>query len=264
MATSDVTAYTAAMRQVWGCADYGALADRLAVAGRQLIRDSAPAASEQVLDLAAGTGNVAALARERDAAVTAVDLSPRMVELGRARTGGSGVVWFEADAERLPFPDGSFDTVLSCFGVIFAPRPSVALEQARRVLSSGGRLALTCWTPDGFMGRMTETVRAHTGVTPGIADVLDWGRPEVLTDWLSAAGFTEPRIRRCTLPWHFDSPAAMTHFFRVHSPAHAAAAAGLGERAAAMFADIERLAGPDGEPVRAEAEYLVVIAHATA
>ncbi|GAA1386739.1 class I SAM-dependent methyltransferase [Pseudonocardia kongjuensis] len=257
---TDPDGYTTAMRSLWGGADYRPLAARLAPASRALVDTVAPGDTEQVLDVAAGTGTAALMLRERGAAVLATDLAPRMVELGRERTAGTGIVWLEADAEDLPLPDGSADVVVSSFGLIFAPRPETALAELRRVLAPGGRLAFTAWTPDGFMGRMTTAMRAHTGTPPGVADPLDWGVPDTARRRL--AGFAGIRISAHRLPWHFDSPAAMTTFLRRHSPAHAAAAAGLGGRASAMFDDVEALAGPADRPVRLDAEFLVVDATA--
>lgn len=219
-----------------------------------------PAGPVRVLDLAAGTGNVAASAAARGATVTAVDLSPRMVELGRSRTAAQGVEWHEAHAEDLPFPDDSFDVVLSAFGMIFAPRPSVALAQARRVLAPGGVLAFTSWTPDGFMGAMTATMRRWLPQPAGVADVLGWGREPVVLDWTTRAGFPVMTVDIAAVPWHFDSPAAMTAFLLEHSPTHAASAAGLGEQSGPMFDAVEGLAGPAGRPVRIEAEYLLITA----
>jgi len=258
----DTAEYTARMRAMWGEGDYTGLAGRLAPAAAELVETLAPGPGARVLDLAAGTGNVAILAAARGAHVIAVDLAPRMVEIGRARTGGLPVEWLEADAERLPLPDGSLDAVLSAFGVICAPRPDVALAEARRVLEPGGTLTLAAWPPDGFIGEMTTLMRRWLPIPPGIADTLDWAREPVVTGWLSAAGFGGVTLRRETLPWHFDSPAAMTRFFLDHSPAHRAARAALGEAAAEMVATVQELAGPPDEPVRIEAGYAVVTATA--
>jgi SAM-dependent methyltransferase len=248
---------TAAMRRVWGLADYTGLAPRLDPAAERL---AALAAAGPVLDLAAGTGNVAVRVAAAGHAVTAADLSPRMVELGRARTAGTSVEWVEADAAALPFPDGAFGTVLSAFGMIFAPDPAAALAQVRRVLVPDGRLALTAWTAEGWMARMTTAVRRFVPPPAGVADVLDWGRPHVARGWLEAAGFTDVELTAATLPWHFDSPAAMTAFLLEHSPTHVATAAGLGPAAPEMLAAVEATAGEPDRPVRIEAEYLVISA----
>ncbi len=244
---------------MWGLADYTALADRLAPAA-DVLADVVLEGAARVLDLAAGTGNVAERVARRGVAVTAADLSPRMVELGRARTAGLDVTWYEADAGDLPFPDASFDAVLSAFGIIFAPAPAEALAQARRVLRPGGVFAATSWTPGGFMGAMTEVMRRWLPPAADAADVLDWGRPAALTPLLTDAGFPTLEITVHTLPWHFDSPSAMTRFLLAHSPAHRAAADAVGSAAPEMLAAVEDLAAPPDQPVRAEAEYLLVTA----
>lgn len=259
----DVAArYVAGMRKLWSLADYGALAERLAPAAAALVETTAPAPSSRVLDLAAGTGTVALLAAERGAHVTACDVSPHMVELGLESTTAAGLAidWREADAEALPLADGSFDIVLSSFGLIFVPRPTVALSELRRVLTAGGLVGFTAWTPDGFMGAMTELMRHWLPPQPGIPDVLDWGRPTVVRERLTAAGLTPMRTQHRTVPWRFDSPPAMTEFLLAHSPAHQASAQALAAQAGEMFEAVERLANPDGGPVRIDAEYLLVVA----
>jgi SAM-dependent methyltransferase len=257
----DPSEFTAGAARMWGLADYTGLAGRLAPASARLA-DLLPTGSGRVLDLAAGTGTLAAELAGQGAAVDAVDLSPRMVELGRARTAGLDVTWHEGDAEQLTFPDRTFDAALSSFGMIFAPRPARVLAQIHRVLRPGGLLGLTAWTPEGFVGAMTRRMRDWAPAAHGLADPSDWGREPVLRTRLTEAGFTAVRVERTTLPWHFDSGPAMTRFLREHSPAHHAAAAALGERAGEMFAAVERLAAPDGGPVRVEAEYLVITARA--
>ncbi|MGH3974918.1 MAG: class I SAM-dependent methyltransferase, partial [Pseudonocardiaceae bacterium] len=105
----------AATKAMWGLADYTGLAQRLEPAAAALVDAAAPLADSRVLDLAAGTGTVAAFAAQRGAHVTACDISPRMVELGRQATAAAGLTidWHEANAEALPFADSSFDLVLS-------------------------------------------------------------------------------------------------------------------------------------------------------
>lgn len=257
-ATAD---YVDRQREMWGLADYPALADRLAPAARTLVELAAPGPGTRVLDVAAGTGTVALLAAGRGAEVTACDLAPRMVELGSRRTADAGVAvrWFEADVEDLPLPAEAADLVLSSFGVIFAPRPAVALRELHRVLRPGGRLAFTAWTPDGFMGAMADLIRRWVGAPPEVPDPVAWARPELVHDWLHDAGFAVRRVSTSTLPWRFDSGAEMTRFFREHSPAHAALEQARGADATALFTAIERLANPDGGPVALDAEFVTVV-----
>jgi SAM-dependent methyltransferase len=165
-------------------------------------------------------------------------------------------------------PDGSFDVAVSSFGLIFAPRPANALAELRRVLVPGGRLAFTAWTSDGVMARMTREMGRF--MPPPSADLgpgpnpFVWGEPDEVAPLLSAQGFDDVRTEAAALPWSFPDPAAMTAFFRAHSPAHAAAARGAGERADEMFAAVEAVFSPDGGPVETSAEYLVVTARRSA
>lgn len=245
----------AATANHWGSADYSGLAKRLEPAADALIDTVTPKPGDRVLDVAAGTGNVAVRAAARGAQVTACDIAPRMVQLGGERTGPS-VTWIEADVEELPLPDATVDVALSAFGLIFAPRPEVALAQLRRVLVPGGRLALTAWTADGCIAERARVVREFVPPDPAAPDTLSWGDPDILARRLSTE-FTDVRIERRSLPWHFDSGPALTAFLQAHSPAHVAATQAAGDRAGEMFAAIERHASPDGGPVRLDAEYLL-------
>lgn len=244
-----------AAAQLWGSADYSGLAQRLEPAADALVDAAVPQPGEHVLDVAAGTGNVAIRAAARGAQVIAADIAPRMVQLGRERTGPT-VEWIEADVEDLPLPDHSVDVVLSAFGVIFAPRPEVALAQLRRVLKPGGRLAVTAWTADGYIAQRAAIIKQFVPPDPAAPDSLSWGDPAILEQRL-ATEFTDISIERRSLPWHFDSPQQMTAFYDAHSAAYIAAKEAAGDRAEDMAAAIERHASPDGGPVRLEATYLL-------
>jgi SAM-dependent methyltransferase len=248
----------AATAKLWGSADYSGLARRLEPAADALVDAAAPRTGERVLDVAAGTGNVAIRAAARGARVTAADIAPRMVQLGRQRT-GPAVDWIEADVEDLPLPDDIIDVALSAFGLIFALRPEVALTQLTRVLVPGGRLAFTAWTSDGYIAQRVQTIRQFVPPDPTYPDTLSWGDSDILEQRL-ASGFSDIRIERRSLPWHFDSPAQMSAFYTAHSAAYLAAKQAAADRADQMVAAIERQASPDGGPVRLEAEYL--LAHA--
>src|SRR5215472_16098908 len=85
----------------------------------------------RVLDVGAGNGNFALEAARLGATVTASDFTPRMVELGRARSDAEGldITWTEADAEALAFDDETYDVVASVFGAMFAPRPEMVAAE---------------------------------------------------------------------------------------------------------------------------------------
>src|SRR3954447_14867762 len=114
----------------------------------------------------------------RGADVTASDLTPELFEPGRRRATENGVEleWVEADAEDLPFEDASFDAAISTFGIMFAPRQSVAATELARVVSPGGRIGLCSWRPEGFVAEMFATVARYTNAPPPPeAPPVRWG-----------------------------------------------------------------------------------------
>lgn len=122
-----------------------------------------------LLDLACGTGVVAAAARARGLAARGLDFSPAM--LAEARRRDPALELHEGDAEAPPFADGSFDAVVSNFGVHHVERPRRALSQAHRMLRPGGRLAFTLWAPpeeNPGWRLLFEAVRAHGRLEVGL------------------------------------------------------------------------------------------------
>src|ERR671914_2627963 len=122
------------MRQIWGLGDYPELARVLEPAAVDLCDACAVSAGQEVLDVAAGDGNFALACAREGASVVACDISPGMVERGRARSAREGyeIEWLEADAEALPFDDSRFDCVGSSFGAFIAPRPEVVARELFR------------------------------------------------------------------------------------------------------------------------------------
>jgi SAM-dependent methyltransferase len=163
----------------------------------QLVKFAGVAAGEDVLDVGTGTGVVAVTAARAGARVSGLDLSPVLLERARenARVARVDVTWQEGDVESLPYPDASFDLVLSEFGHMFAPRPDVAMAEMRRVLKPGGRVAFATWPPEHFVGRMFALVGRHVPPPPGAAPPPQWGNPAIVTERL-ASGFEAPFFRR--------------------------------------------------------------------
>ena len=149
-------------RAIWASGSYATVAERLIddVPPRHLLGRLSIEPGMDVLDLAAGTGNVAIRAARLGARVTALDLTPELFDRGRERAARAGVEieWLEGDVENLPFADGSFDRVLSTFGIQFAPRHEVAAREAVRVTRPGGMIGLINWTPQGHIGRVLKAV----------------------------------------------------------------------------------------------------------
>jgi SAM-dependent methyltransferase len=117
---------------------------------------AAVSATDEVIDVACGTGNAALLAAARGARVIGVDAAPRLLEVARERAQAQGVVLDlrEGDLLALPVADSAADVVLSVFGVIFAEDPAGALREIARVLRPGGRAFLSAWVPSGPIDEM--------------------------------------------------------------------------------------------------------------
>jgi SAM-dependent methyltransferase len=135
----------------------------------------------RVLDVAAGTGNASIPAAQAGAAVTASDLTPELLDAGRARAEADGLAldWVVADAERLPFDDASFDVVMSSIGVMFAPHHQEAADELVRVCRPGGTIGLLSWTPDGMIGALFATMKPFAPPPPpGAQPAPPWGAEE--------------------------------------------------------------------------------------
>jgi SAM-dependent methyltransferase len=147
-------------RKMWASGDYPAMVETfLLPLGPRLVhacRIGAGGRGVRVLDVAAGTGNASIPAALAGAHVTAGDLTPELLEAGRRRADAAGVEieWVEADAERLPFEDESFDVVMSSIGAMFAPRHQATADELVRVCRPGGTIGLLSWTPEGMIGAL--------------------------------------------------------------------------------------------------------------
>jgi ubiquinone/menaquinone biosynthesis C-methylase UbiE len=148
-------------RKMWASGDYPSMVETfLLPLGPRLVDACGIGADMTVLDVAAGTGNASIPAAERGADVTASDLTPELFEAGRQRAEAAGVEldWVEADAENLPFDDGSYDVVMSSIGVMFAPHHQEAAGEMVRVCRPGGTIGLLSWTPEGMIGALFRTM----------------------------------------------------------------------------------------------------------
>jgi ubiquinone/menaquinone biosynthesis C-methylase UbiE len=179
-------------RAMWAAGDFPEVARRgLWPVGERIVQRVGIGRGERVLDLAAGTGNAAVRAAQAGGRVVALDLTPELFEAGRriATDAGVAVEWVEGDAEAIPYPDESFDVVLSTFGVMFAPRHRVAAAEIARVLRPGGRMGLCNWTPEGAQGEFFRALGAHVPPPPPFAQPpLLWGVPDHVRDLFAGTG----------------------------------------------------------------------------
>jgi SAM-dependent methyltransferase len=148
-------------RKMWASGDYPSMVETfLLPLGPRLVDACGIGEGMRVLDVAAGTGNASIVAAQRGANVTASDLTPELFEAGRARAASEGVEleWVEADAENLPFEDGSYDVVMSSIGAMFAPHHQDVADELVRVCRPGGTIGLLSWTPEGMIGALFRTM----------------------------------------------------------------------------------------------------------
>jgi ubiquinone/menaquinone biosynthesis C-methylase UbiE len=234
MSTIDIN-LKAKHRALWASGDYPAVAAELIPGfGPELVRAAGIKAGDRVLDVAAGSGNVAIPAAEAGAIVTASDLTPELFDAGRRIAAERDVEleWAEADAEALPFADNSFDVVTSAVGVMFAPHHQAAADELIRVCRPGGTIALINWTPQGFIGNLFATMKPYAPPPPpGASPAPLWGDEDHVTELLGDR-ITDLELRRqdividhCATPEEFREywksnygPTISTYMFNADQP----------------------------------------------
>jgi ubiquinone/menaquinone biosynthesis C-methylase UbiE len=262
----DLAAIKQRQAYIWSQGDYSVLSRQLAPAADALRDACAVSAGQEVLDVGAGDGNFALACAREGASVVACDISPGMIERGRARSEREGydVEWVEGDAEDLPFEDARFDCVGSVFGAFIAPRPDVAARELFRVVRPGGTVGLTAWTPDGVMGEMFGIGRRFAPPDPDQPPSEQWGDEAIARERLEPLAARVDYERR-KLVWHADSPQAFLEEFTASAPTMAAARQALPperfeELSAEMRELLERHNAADDGSLRIEAEYAVIVA----
>jgi SAM-dependent methyltransferase len=255
------------VRATWTAGDFGRIAVGYERGAAEFIARLGLEPGERVLDVACGTGNLTLPAARAGARVTGIDIAPTLVAqlAGRAAAEGLTVDAREGDAEELPVADGSFDTVVTMFGAMFAAQPQRAADEMVRVTCRNGRIAMASWTPQGFIGRMLKVIVGYVPPAPGVPSVLLWGDPETVRTRLGA-GVTVLRAERRPMVLEYPvSPAQTVELFRTWYGPTVRAFAALDEgRQRGLFDDLVRLwtehntAGPHA--TRVESEFLEVVA----
>jgi len=262
------TALKAKHRAMWALGDYHAVATEIIPAlGPVLVEAAGITAGEHVLDVAAGAGNVAIPAAAAGAHVVATDLTPELLDRGRADAEARGVRldWQVADAEHLPFEEATFDVVTSCVGAMFAPHHQQTADELVRVCRPGGRIGLIAWTPAGFIGQMFATMKPYVAPAPaGVQPPPLWGDLEHVRELLGDRVRDVTASQQLLEVGRLADPATFRDYFKSHYGPTIAAYRGLADdpdRAAELdqaLLDLgERFRGPDGELAW---EYLLVVA----
>ena len=198
----------------WGVGNYERTAQMLLPAAQELVGHAALTAGERVLDVGCGTGNAALLAAAAGAVVTALDPSPRLLEVAAttAREQGLELDCRQGHAGAVPAADGSFDCVLSNFGLIFSPEPEATAAELARVVAPGGRVLLTSWLPEGavsaFAGAAQDEVRAALGVPPPPPSPVAWHEEASVHALVAPHGLVASRLAVHELAFTDTSPEA--------------------------------------------------------
>jgi ubiquinone/menaquinone biosynthesis C-methylase UbiE len=202
-------------QKTWTSGDYARIGNTLVIMGELLCEAIDVHAGDKVLDVATGSGNTAISAARRFCDVTGIDYVPELIEQARKRAEveGMSITFDVGDVEDLPYPDASFDVVLSTLGVMFAPNQEKVAEELLRICRSGGKIGLANWTPDGFIGNMFRTLGKHVPPPPGIKPPPLWGTEERLRELLGE-DITSLEVTRRSYMFRYPSAGHFVEYFR--------------------------------------------------
>jgi SAM-dependent methyltransferase len=223
-----------AMLAPWIAGDFGAIARTIGLReAESFVARMGLEPDARVLDIACGTGNVTIPLARRGVVATGLDMTPRLLEEARARAAREGlpIRFDEGFAETLPYPDASFDVVVSMFGIMFSPLPETVAAEMSRVLRPGGRLALANWTHAGFSGKMVSVVGRYLPPPP----------PGTISRLKLSFDAVETRV--VTITWELQRSAADSAAFLTQNAGGIQLALGRldAPKQAALLRDLERL-----------------------
>jgi len=213
----DLGALKTRQQGAWSSGDYAVVGTTLQIVGEDLCEALDIHAGQKVLDVAAGNGNATLAAARRWCDVVSTDYVPALLERGRLRAAADGlsIDFREADAEALPFADGSFDAVVSTFGVMFTPDQDKAAAEMLRVCRSGGKIGLANWTPDGFIGQLFKTLGKYLPPPSGARSPALWGTRARITEMFGPSARAINAVPR-NFMFRYRSPEHFVEIFRTY------------------------------------------------
>jgi len=265
----DIESLKSRLRSTWMAGDYDRFSRFMENGAHSFYERLDVPPGAHLLDVACGSGQLALIAAREGVRVTGVDIAENLIERARARSIAEALParFRVADAESLPFPNASFDVVVSLVGAMFAPRPHLVAGELTRVCVPGGTIAMANWTAEGFVGKMLKTI-ARFIAPSGMPSPLLWGDEAVVRERFG------PRVSELRLArrhYIFDypfPPSDVVNFFRLYyGPVNRAFAALNREGRKCLHEELEKIwsadnRGRDGFTL-VEAEYLEVIATRT-
>ena len=265
--TPEMDALKARLKATWMSGDYGHFATYLEAGALEFLARINIEPGTRVLDVACGAGQTAIPLSRAGAKVTGVDIATNLVEQARVRAQAENLEarFEEGDAEMLPYPDRSFDMVVSLIGAMFAPRPELAAAELKRVCRPGGRIVMGNWTPAGFVGQMFKIHGKHVPPPAIMASPVKWGDEETVRQRFED-GISHLRVSRHLYPFRYPfPPSQVVEFIRMYyGPSYTAFAALEAGKQAALREELEQLwtehnTATDGT-TSIQAEYLEVAA----
>ena len=191
MSTAEPTEAQQKAKALWSGGAYEVIAERISSASEAALKAVGSGEGTVLLDVACGTGNASIPAALAGAKVTALDITPRLLDVARERASEAGaqVEFVEGDAQDLPTEDESYDAAISVFGAMFAPDHKRAAAELVRVLKPGGKLAVAAWTPEGSFGQMFITTAGHMPAPPeGFQPPILWGSEDHVKEIFEGTG----------------------------------------------------------------------------
>ena len=220
----DYNAVKAKQNAAWASGDYAVIGTTIQIVGEMLADRMDLMPGSNVLDVAAGNGNATLAFARRWHDVTSTDYVDSLLQEGRRRAEAEGfdLTFQVADAEALPFPEESFDAVVSTFGVMFAPNQAEAASELLRVCRKGGRIGLANWTPQGFIGQLFKTLGGHVAPPSGVQSPAQWGNVAWLEETFRPHAASVITTRK-TFRFRYASPGHFVDVFRsLYGPIHKA------------------------------------------
>ena len=260
----EYTAIKLKQQATWASGDYAQVGVTIVLIAELLCDAMDLHSGWKVLDVAAGSGNASLAAARCGCRVTSTDYVPALLENGRQRAAADGlrIVFEEADAENLPFPDFAFDAALSTVGIMFTPNQEKSASEIARVVKPGGTIGLACWTPAGFVGQIFRVLGKYIPPAPGLRPPSLWGTEARLHELFPNAA----SIHTTTRNFHFRSlsPEAWLDNFKTYygpmlkafASLDQAAQAGLRTDLLALVASLNR--ATDGTMIL-PSEYLEIV-----
>jgi ubiquinone/menaquinone biosynthesis C-methylase UbiE len=263
---ADLAAVKTRQQAAWSSGDYAVVGSTLQIVGETLCEALDLRAGQRVLDVAAGNGNATLAAARRWCHVVSTDYVETLLMRGRDRAmaeGWDNIEFKRADAEALPFSDGSFDAVLSTYGVMFTPDQAKAASEMLRVCKPHGKIGLANWTPEGFIGQVFKIIGKYLPPPAGVKSPAMWGMRAHLHDLFGAQASAVDTHSRNFMFRYRSAQHWIDVFKTYYGPVLKAVAALPADGQASMLRDIEELIGrmniaKDGTMV-VPGEYLEVV-----